>query len=389
MNDARVPKLARLEPVERLLCELIALPSVNPGFLAPGAPEGGEARVAEFIAATAARQGLDVALTEVVPGRSNVSVRLEPRGRPKRRILFAPHLDTVGGPGEWEVLFAPRKRGDRIHGRGACDTKGSAAAMLTVFLELARKGPRPGSTELVFVGLVDEEKDQAGSRALAQSGWDADLAIVGEPTQLRVVTAHKGDVWLYLETVGRAAHGATPHRGANAITAMARVVALLAGEYAAALRQRTHALLGQPTVNVGTIRGGNQPNIVPDHCEISIDRRTLPGETEASVRREIRALARRHGLQLGIKPGRKSPCLALETSPAIPLVRQFLRAVGQPESLGVDYFCDAAVLSAGGIPSVVFGPGDIAQAHTADEWVLGADLGAAVALLRRFVGTLP
>ena len=165
---------------------------------------------------------------------------------------------------------------------------------------------------------------------------------------------------------------------------MARIVDLLETDYAAQLRRRKHPLLGAATVNVGTISGGTQPNIVPDRCTISIDRRTLPGETEAGVRREIAALLRAKNLSANISSAKLAPALPLETDPKLPLVRQFLRSVGQSKPAGVDFFCDAAVLSAGGIPSVVFGPGDIAQAHTADEWISLAELERGKNLLLTF-----
>jgi acetylornithine deacetylase len=215
------------------------------------------------------------------------------------------------------------------------------------------------------------------------------LAIVGEPTKLQVVTAHKGSLWLQLETRGRAAHGATPHLGQNAVLEMARIVELLETKYAAQLRRRKHRLLGAGTVNVGQIAGGTQPNIVPDRCAIAIDRRTLPGETEAGVGREIAALLRAEKLTATISSAKLAPALALETDPKLPLVRQFFRATGQTRPVGVDYFCDAAILAAGGIPSVVFGPGDIAQAHTVDEWISLAELERGKNLLLRFLKSLP
>src|SRR5439155_14461066 len=160
--------------------------------------------------------------------------------------------------------------------------------MMTALLELGRSARRPRETEIVFAGLVDEENGQGGSRALMAKGFQADLAIVGEPTGLKVVTAHKGDLWLQLESRGKAAHGSRPELGRNAVHEMARIVDLLETTYAALLRKHRHALLGNPTVSVGAIAGGSQPNIVPDQCRISLDRRTIPGETEASVRREIK-----------------------------------------------------------------------------------------------------
>jgi len=175
----------------------------------------------------------------------------------------------------------------------------------------------------------------------------------------------------------------------NAVHGMARIVDVLETDYAARLRKHRHPLLGTATVNVGMISGGAQPNIVPDRCAITIDRRTLPGETETGVRREIAGLLRTKRLSAKIFSTKLAPCLPLETNPKLPLVRQFLRSVGQTRSVGVDFFCDAAVLSRGGIPSVVFGPGDIAQAHTADEWISLDSLERGKNLLLNFLESLP
>jgi acetylornithine deacetylase len=342
--------------------------------------------VAHFLAAVAARAGLDVEFQKVLPGRSNLIARLRPQGAVQQTLLLAPHLDTVVAD---SIQFIPQRRRGRLYGRGACDTKGSVAAMLAAVFALAQEPSRPQATEIVFAGLVDEENAQAGSRALAASGFQANLAIVGEPTQLQVITAHKGSLWLELTTRGVAAHGATPHLGKSAVHEMARIVDLLETDYRAQLRRRRHALLGTATVNVGTIAGGSQPNIVPDRCVIRVDRRLLPGETEAGVRRELADLLRSKGLSATIDVAKLAPAVALETDPGLPLVRQFLRSIGQRKTLGVDYFCDAAVLAAGGIPSVVFGPGNIAQAHTSDEWISLAELERGKNLLLRFLRTLP
>ncbi|HWX21898.1 MAG TPA: M20 family metallopeptidase [Candidatus Binatia bacterium] len=371
---------------DKLLSDLIALPSVNPAFLPAQHPRAGEQRVAEFLAATAARAGLDVELRPVLPGRSNFLARLSPAGKVRQRILLAPHLDTVNGSDE---QFTPRKKHGRLFGRGACDTKGSVAAMLLSLCDLADSGPRSAQTEITFAGLVDEEDAQAGSRALAAQRPKADLAIVGEATRLQVVTAHKGSLWLRLETKGKSAHGAHPELGRNAVHTMARIVDLLETKYAAQLSRRRHDLLGRPTVNVGAISGGIQPNIVPDRCSILVDRRTLPGETEPAVRKEITHLLRQYGLKAAFGTARAAPCRPLETDPRHRLVAQFLHSAGQRHPAGVHYFCDASVLAHRGIPSVVFGPGDIAQAHTADEWIAIASLERARELLARFLRSFP
>jgi acetylornithine deacetylase len=380
---------------EKLLAELIALPSVNPAFAGQdGAVRGGhkfgERNVAEFLAAIASRAGLEIEFQSVLPGRPNFIARLLPRGKTRRTILLAPHLDTVNAES-----FIPRRKNGRLHGRGACDTKGSVAAMLIALCELAEAKSRPVETEIVFAGLIDEEHSQAGSRALVGQGvkkaapFKADLAIVGEPTRLQVVTAHKGNLWLEIETRGVAAHGSTPHLGKNAIHEMAHLVDFLQTDYAARLRRRRHKLLGHATVNVGVICGGRQPNIVPDHCTITIDRRTMPGETDAGVKRELQKFLRSKNFHATIADKKLAPAVPLETNPKLPLVRNFMEATGQKSAAGVHFFCDAAVLSSGGIPGVVFGPGDVAQAHTADEWISLSELERGKDLILKFLRSLP
>jgi len=368
--------------IEKFLRDLVALPSVNPAFLPVGHPRAGEKNVGDFLAATAARAGLDVAFQRVLPDRSNLLVTLRPSARPRRRILLAPHLDTVSA---LDTQFQPRISHGRLYGRGACDTKGSVAAMLGALINLARSGRRPAETEIVFAGLVDEEIGHAGADALVRDKWKADLAIIGEPTRLKVVTAHKGAAWFEARTKGKAAHGSCPERGRNAVHEMAKIVDVLETEYADKLRQRpAHPLLGRGTVNVGSIHGGAETNIVPASCIATIDRRTLPGETMRGVRAEIQSLLRPRGLRAELRPIQALDFRAMETDFNLPAVRQFSRLVGQKKPLGVTYFCDGAVLSGGGIPSLVFGPGDIAQAHTIDEWISLASLAQAERLLRRF-----
>lgn len=382
-----VPRVA-LSSTAQLLLELIALPSVNPAFLGVGDARSGEEAVGSKLAQLASKAGLDVRTSEVLPGRKNLIASLMPDGERLHRLILAPHLDTVGFPALDEQLV-PRVHQNRIHGRGACDTKGCVAAMFDALLAVARSGPRPKNTEILFVGFIDEENGQAGSRHFAAQGIEADLAIVGEPTRLRVITAHKGDVWLKLKTKGRSAHGSTPRKGKNAIHAMSRVVEVIETQYAQSLEKRRHPLLGTATVNVGSIHGGTQPNIVPDECVISVDRRTLPGEEEVDVRKEIRSLLRKEGLAVSFENLRLEPCPALETDPQHPWVQRLCVAASQKRTWGVNYFCDAAPLAASGIPSIVFGPGDIAQAHTAREWISIESLDRGAAILERFIRGLP
>lgn len=373
--------------VTELLAELVAIPSVNPAFLPARHPHAGEGDVAEFLAGRSRRARLDVEFQPILPGRRNVLARLRPGGKVRQTILLAPHLDTVNVVNDAQLK--PKKRKGRIYGRGACDTKGSVAVMFQALCDLAAMKSRPRETEIIFVGLVDEEQGQEGSRYLARKRFHADLAVVGEPTRLALATAHKGSVWLNVETRGRSAHGATPWCGRNAVLEMARVVEALETDYAAQLARKKHPLLGAGTVSVGTIRGGTQTNIVPDHCIIGVDRRTLPGESERATRLAMSAFLKSRGLQAKVSNVKLKPCPALETKTNLPLVQQFLGTLRQKRAVGLHYFCDAAVLAGGGIPSVVFGPGDIGQAHTADEWIAISQLERGHAMLLRFLKSLP
>jgi len=376
---------------EKLLRELIALPSVNPAFLPAGDERAGEWRVTDFLASLAGKAGLAIEFQEVFGSagasryrRENLIVRLEAKEPPKKRVILAPHLDTVAAED-----FSPRGEKGRLYGRGACDTKGSVAAMFAALLALAESGERPRETEIVFVGMVDEENGQEGSRAFARSKLKGDLAIIGEPTELKVVTAHKGDLWLKLVANGRAAHGARPELGDNAVHQMARVIDLLETKYQKFLRKRRHPILGNPTINVGAVRGGTQPNIVPARCEIEVDRRTIPGEKDSAVQREIVEFIRAGGLKVELLNSKSAPCMALETNSNLPLVRQLMSLCRQSEPEGVDFFSDAAIIATGGTPSVVFGPGNIAQAHTVNEWISLKSLERATSILTRFLRRLP
>ncbi|MCS1411445.1 MAG: Acetylornithine deacetylase [Verrucomicrobia subdivision 3 bacterium] len=377
----------RPRSVIELLEGLIRIPSINPAFSGHRADWAGEARVSDYLLNLARQSGLKVKLQSVEGRRKNLWVTLPARGRRTQRIILAPHLDTVGV--EDSAQLRSKLLNGRLYGRGACDTKGSVAAMFFSLLELARRSVRPEHTEILFVGLVDEENAQLGSRAFAAKCPDADLAIIGEPTRLKVVTAHKGDFWLQIETRGKAAHGSRPDLGRNAVLEMAKLVLALETEYAEELKTRRHPLLGHATINVGVIVGGKQPNMVPDGCRIHVDRRSLPGESLSDVQAELRRVARTVGVKIEIVDLRQRPTLALETDSSLPQVQNFIRQTGQKSVQGADFFCDAAIIGMAGVPCVVYGPGDIAQAHTRDEWISVKSLKLGTQRLLRYLSSLP
>ncbi|MBV9126884.1 MAG: M20 family metallopeptidase [Verrucomicrobia bacterium] len=362
---------------------LVRIPSVNPaGDPGTDLANTGEGRLAEFLADRLAPLGAqEVTLTEVLPGRPNLLARF-PSDRPgKPRLLFAPHTDTVSVAGMTIDPFAAEARDGKIHGRGACDTKGTIAAMLGAFAELRDTLPRL-SHEIWFAGLMGEEAGNEGAHALAASGFRADFALVGEPTGCDIVHAHKGVAWLALTTRGRAAHGAYPERGVSAIYQMADVLRYVRDELAAEFAAAPDPVLGPASANVGLVRGGSKINIVPEHCTAELDLRTIPAQRRPDFIKEITARLRRACPDLAVELIRASP--PLSTPADHPLVRALQTAGGK--LVGAAYFTDGSVLAdEANIPSVAAGPGDIAQAHTADEYIEADELPRGVEFYKRFL----
>jgi len=359
-----------------LLRELVRIPSVNPDG-DPGTTGTGEKDCANFVAEFLRSCGAETSVEDVLPDRPNVLGRFPSQGKARPRLLLAPHTDTVSVAGMTIDPFAADLRDGKVWGRGASDTKGSMAAMLVALREC--RDILPGlSHEIWFAGLVGEEAGQAGAKALA-AREKFDFAIVGEPTQLQIVHTHKGAVWLTFRARGRAAHASMPQNGENAIEKIMDVLDDLRRGLRASFASQADETLGAPTFNIGTIEGGSKINIVPDLCEARVDIRTIPGQDLVPF---VDALAERFpGLEIGRRIS--GP---LWTDPAHPLVG-VLESCGSRRT-GAPWFCDGAVLSAGGTPAVALGPGSIEQAHTADEWISVADLEAGVEFFKRLLQAL-
>jgi len=362
-----------VDDVTRLLSDLVAIPSVNPMGRAQAGPDFLETRLTNHLEAWLAERGVRHERQPVASGRDNLLAWYEaPRSR--RLILFDVHQDTVPVDGMTVPPFLPEIEEGRLHGRGSCDVKGSMAAMLTAFARLVRERP-PGSASVLLACTVDEEFTHTGSSRLAESNHGAELAIVAEPTSLNLVHSHKGALRWKIRTTGVACHSSTPHLGVNAIFRMGRVLEVLE-RYAASLsRAAPDAILGPPSLSVGRIEGGQSVNVVPDWCEIEVDRRLIPGEDAATCLLEARAVLDQDpgvagGFEFG-QPWVQMPPLTPRAGDWFePLTRAIEAATGRrPRLMGVPFGTDAGPLSASGTPCVVFGPGDIAQAHTKDEWV--------------------
>jgi acetylornithine deacetylase len=377
----------RPDAIAGLLERLVATPSVNP-ILVPGA--AGEAQVAQVLAAACRTAGLEVAVEEAAPGRPNVVAVLRGRDPGRgRSLMLNGHTDTVGEAGMAEP-FTPVRSGDRLYGRGALDMKASLAAMVAAAAAVGESGSPPrGNVVLTFV--ADEEYLSAGTEAVVH-GHRADAAIVTEPTGLRLCLAHKGFVWARVRTEGRAAHGSDPAAGIDAIAHMGRVLAGLERLEREVLPRSTHPLVGRPSVHASVVSGGEGLSTYPPSCVLDLERRTLPRESEADVRRELtelldrlRAADPRFTATLevtGSRPGLDIP----GDAPIVETLSAACRRVtgSAPEQMGVAYWCDAAILTQHGIPTVVFGPSGEGL-HAAVEYV---DLPSAVACAQILADTI-
>jgi len=375
--------------VVELTQALVRIPSVNPDG-DPGTEGVGEELCARFVGEFLAVSGAEVVFDEVQPGRPNVIGRFPSNpsadGKPKPRILFAPHTDTVSVGGMTIDPFGGELREGKVWGRGSSDTKGPMAAMLWALHEMRAEIPAL-PVEVHFVGFMSEESAQLGSQHFARHHGHYDLAIIGEPTSLQTVFRHKGCLWADVHTTGVAVHGATPELGVNAIVKMARLVAALDTEFRVQLTAASgeDEWLGVSTINLGMIQGGTRSNIVADSCKLRVDIRTTPG-----LQRAGGALALLTGFVKGMDATASvtvaSEAFHLDTDPANPLVQKLIAAGAT--LTGAPWFCDAAFLAVAGTPAIAIGPGSIAQAHTKDEFIAVKDLESGVEFFRRFLASL-
>ncbi len=341
-----------------LAAELVRIDSVNPDLVPGGAGEG---ELARFVAGWLEDVGLEVEVEEVAPGRPNVVGRARGSGGGATLLLNA-HMDTVGYDG-MEAPLDPRIEEGRLYGRGAYDMKGSLAAIMVAGAEAAHAGLLG---DVLVAAVVDEEVFSIGAEAVARR-YRADAAIVAEPTELRLVIAHKGFVWMEIETKGRAAHGSRPDLGEDAIVRMGRVLTGLGALSESLLDNPSHRLLGSGSVHASLIGGGVELSTYPESCVLSLERRTVPGETVDIVERQIAEIA--DGAEIRTTFVREP----FEVGEDEPVVQALLRHAGGPEVTGVPFWADSAVFAAAGIPTVVFGPGG-EGAHAQVEWVDLADL---------------
>ncbi len=378
--------------VAQLTSDMVRIESINPGPAGDDVAGRREADISRFVADWLQERGIACQRREFLPGRLNVSAVVAGSGA--RRLLLDAHTDTVPTEGMAGDPLSGEIRDGRVIGRGACDDKGTLAAAMCALAGMVADGVTPPATiELLASG--DEEGGFKGVRDWVAQGGHADGAIVGEASELQLIAASKGALRCKIRTHGKSVHTSVPELGVNAVSHMARVICALEDRLKPRLAARQHPLLGTPRLTISMIRGGWRANVVPDDCEIDIDRRVLPDETRESVLAELDGvLAELAAEDPSLRVTREEPygfVTAPECPPDDPLLltaAAALRAEGLPaKPRGVPYTTHASVLAEVGIPCITLGPGSIDQAHSPDEWIEISQLEAAVRLYRRIFET--
>lgn len=360
-------------------------------------PPGREGEVVHFVRDWFSQRGIGAEIIPVLPERDNLLVRLPGESDDVPPLVFLAHADTVPAGDGWQVPpFAGEVRGDRLYGRGACDMKGPLASLLISFGELLDRGESP-KRQVLFCLTVDEEMgEMSGAVALARQGIIPREAMVVaiEPTSLQVGVVHKGAVWYRLSVTGRASHAGRADLGADAIHGMVTLLYLLK-EKVSALPYR-HPLLGPPSVSFGLIRGGQKTNVVSDYCVSEVDFRLVPpmtcGEANGLLEKAVAQVVQMvPGVKVSIEHiGRQRPPVQVGGgTQVVGIIREaHLSVLGvEPEQTGFFGYTDAAVIAymTGNPQCVAYGPGDLRQAHTIDEFISVSELEVAVGV---FTGLL-
>jgi acetylornithine deacetylase len=363
--------------------ELVRVDSRNPS-LSSGAP--GERAVALALAAILESWGFAAELRDAAPGRPNVIARIGCSGAGPS-LMFNGHLDTVGVEGMSHDPWSAERRGERMYGRGSCDMKSGIAAMCAAAVQ-ATDALGGAHGEIIIAAVVDEEFESAGTRALIEWGVRADAAIVTEPTRLCIMPAHRGFVWADVIVHGVAAHGSRWELGVDAIRHAGLYLAALDEYDANVLPRREHPLLGRPSVHASLIEGGTGMSTYPDRCVVRLERRTIPGESAGDIQRELVAIGasiaeRRPTFRADVRVTfAQSPSDVALDAPVVRALEHALRVRGEAVQIeGMSAWTDAALLNDAGIPAICFGPGDIAFAHAAVEYVPIDEIGRSTAVL--------
>jgi succinyl-diaminopimelate desuccinylase len=339
-------------------------------------PPGQEVDAAQFVANLLRRENFFIEIDEYKSGRANVIAKMENGDGPV--FAFNTHMDVVPAGEGWSGdPFMLRERDGNLYGRGACDAKGPLIAMVEAMrlLKSARSAWR-GTLLGVFVG--DEEVASEGAKHYAAGHPKIDYAVIGEPTSNGTVIAHKGSLRPWVRIHGVSAHSGTPDLGDNAIYRAARFIALVEEFHRSVIRRRKHPLVGEASLTITRVMAGTADNVLPDRCDLLLDRRIIPGEDEDAVKAELSDLLARASSESGVhaeileyKPTTGG---ATETVPDHPIVVASLAAskrhgskVTEPQ--GFQGGCDLVHFRSVGAQGTVIGPGSLALAHKPDVFV--------------------
>jgi succinyl-diaminopimelate desuccinylase len=339
--------------------------------------EKGELTAAKVISAELAQYGIDCRIDTWDQSRANVIARTSSHGN-KAALLFACHLDVVGpGQASWKhPPFAATEDDGKIYGRGSADMKGGIAAIVTAIGRIVRSGTKLQGDVILF-GAAGEETDSCGTkRFVGDCDWMPELVgvVIPEPTDFEIVTAHRGLLWLEISTTGKAAHGSKPHLGINAITLMKSV---LDGLEDYKIPFERHELLGDCSMSINKIAGGEAINVVPDRCSVSVDIRTLPSQNHQDIVsdfQEVLTELKNRNSQFAANVSVVRDVKALETDSSCDFVRDFCSAVGINETKAVGFTTDGPHFASLGAPVVIFGPGKPDLCHKPDEYIHISDV---------------
>lgn len=354
----------------KLLQDMIAINTTN--------PPGNESSLAKWLADWLKERNIDSEIIEIESGRSNLIVTIKGKNS-NSSLLYTGHMDTVP-PGQQKWLYDPFAAeivNGRLYGRGAADMKSGLAAMLYSLVLLKRQGFVP-EQDVILLATAGEEVSCLGAKAFVAAGGMKKVAaaVVGEPSNGDVIVTHKGAAWLEITTRGSTAHGSMPHLGVNAIVRMNAIITKLT---AVSFDLPPNKWLGMPTLSINQIAGGVATNVVPDACTCQVDFRLIPGQTASDAQKIIEDII------LALKQTEPNfaaevkllhscdPVACPEDHPVISLAQQCVQEYSQAAVTvrGVNFYTDASILLQGkNLPVIFYGPGDDAQAHQPDEYVV-------------------
>ncbi len=370
MNARDIEQKVDMTYIQNVLMELIKIESINPP------KDGGEKKAAEFLAGKLQELAIDAEVHEVADGRAN-AVGIISGSNTGPTLVLNGHLDVVGAnPEYWDnPPFDPVIRNRRIYGRGAADMKGAIASMIGA-VKLIKEADISLKGRVLLSFVCDEESKNLGTLDFLQRYPDVDYAIIGEPTSLNLVTAHRGVARFRIGVGGKAGHAGEPENAVNAVCLMNRIISALQ-DYQQIISKRKHRMLPSPTCSITTIRGGQTDNVIPDTCEITIDRRLIPGEDIEQVESELKEIIQgKAGIEedgytmeryIFVGPGELEPNRPFFST--IEAIYGDYFDVQNVETQGFRATCEQSLFIDKGIDTAVFGPGSIGQAHQANEYV--------------------